>query len=94
MRSSLRIWSFLVVVLGALGCVSPRDEGSGGGASTERADTTEGRPSPSCSRCLQACRVSLRSCRYVLHGPLDGEGYLRCDLDRGGCVNLCRYVCR
>ena len=126
MRSSPQSWSFLVVALGAAGCIPPLDTGSGG-APMERAETTESRAStsttdtadpdlltaqprlsaepgrfvpgarvsPSCSLCLQACRVSLRNCRYVADGRPGGDGgYLRCEIDRGGCASRCRHVCR
>jgi hypothetical protein len=55
----------------------------------ERVETAESQVSPSCSYCLQACRLSLRSCRYMVDG-----GYLRCEIDRGGCADRCRQVCR
>jgi hypothetical protein len=88
MRSSPQIWLFFVVSLGAAGCTQPPDQGSGG-APMERVETAESQVSPSCSYCLQACRLSLRSCRYMVDG-----GYLRCEIDRGGCADRCRQVCR
>jgi hypothetical protein len=106
MRSSPQIRLFLGLALGAAGCAGPPEEGSEG-APRERAETTESRASaepvrfvpaaamsPSCSYCLQACRVSLRSCRYVVDSNFTGGGYLRCEIDRGGCANRCRTVCR
>ncbi len=106
MQSSPQRWSCIVIALGVAGCTQSPAEGSGG-APLERAETTESRASaelvrfvpgavvsPSCSTCLQACRVSLRRCRYVVDRNFAGSGYLRCELDRGGCASACRYVCR
>lgn len=52
-------------------------------------------PRPACSRCIQACRITLRGCRYVRDSASPGaEGHLRCELDRHACASLCRPVCR
>jgi hypothetical protein len=88
MRSSPRIRLFLALALGVVGCAQPPDEGSGG-ASVERAETTESPVSPGCSYCLQACQVSLNRCRYLADG-----GALRCEITRGGCASRCRLLCR
>jgi len=92
MRSSLKSWSFVLIALGAAGCIPSLEPGNEG-APMEPAEITESQASPSCSLCMQACRVHLRSCRRVVHEGGDGS-YLLCEIDRGGCANLCRTVCR